>query len=89
MIRIDRRAIRIAVAQQQFAIAATLAASVLLNLIVMLSAQPEQRIRVDDHIPSAKIFRRAALRPDGFGFQQLRLDCSDDLVGNFVKQKCR
>jgi hypothetical protein len=44
MIRIDRRAIRIAVAQQQFAIAATLAASVLLNLIVMLSAQRAQVI---------------------------------------------
>ncbi len=51
-----------------------------------LGQPPEQGVCLNHRLPSAEILRRAGLRADTLGLQELRLDCSDNLPGDFVLQ---
>src|SRR5262245_4484391 len=51
------------------------------------SHAPEQRVGLDDQVPGAEILRRAILRTDAFGLQQLRLNRGNHLARYLVLQR--
>ena len=56
-------------------------------MALVFGQSPKQRIGSDQHIPGIEILRRAILRADAFGLQQLGLNCGHNFLGDLVLQR--